>query len=87
MHSRAWVSDLLSEFLLKIAPENCIFTNCAPTSAASKSDFNHAKRILRLKVGVLAYTGSRLTIDPYLFYGRFTVCFVVAKQTAQLFCP
>ena len=60
------------------------------TSTASKSEFDHANRILRLNKGVLVYRVSRLsrlTIINSSFYGRFMDPFLVVKQTTQLFCP
>ena len=59
------------------------------TLAASDSKFDNSNRTMCLKVGVLVYTVSRLSkcqgqlSIAFLFYGRF----IVAKQTAQLFCP
>jgi len=52
----------------------------------SESEFDHTNRILCLKVGALVHKVSRLPKCPgylsiaYLFSGRFTSRFVVAKQ-------
>ena len=82
-------------FCSRVRPKRALLQTMS--SAASESEFDHANRILRLKVGMLVYTVSRLSkcqgklSIAFLFYGRFMDRFVVAKhtvkQTAQLFCP
>ena len=49
-----------SHFQWSKAPLRSAFLQ-AITSAASKSEFDHANQILRLKIGVLVYTMSRLS--------------------------
>jgi len=58
-----------------------------------KREFDHAIKILSLKgrgaslYSVKVIKMSRLVIDRLLFYDASTGHVVVAKQTAQLFCP
>jgi len=94
-HLKRGFNHIVSFSAQECARKVCFYKPC--TSAASESEFDHANRILRLNVGVLVYTVSRLSkchgqlSIAFLFYGCFMDRFVVAKhtvkQTAQLFCP
>jgi len=73
-HARVLASEMRFQMHFQFSAQKCarkvrFYKSC--TSAASESGFDQANRILRLKVGVLIYTVSRLSkcqgyIDRFL---------------------
>ena len=72
--------------MLKSAPEKCVFTNHVPL-AVSESEFDPVIRILRLKSSCASLYSVKVIKMSRLASDRFTGHFLIAKQTAQLFCP